>query len=97
MRTSSVDIIVTDMPFGKRYQTTVLIVTNADISQRFVSQSLFWIVIQAEKHLFCSFLCAVLWQNGLKEEELGSVPQLSERDGPCVQTRLRKGCTLDSG
>lgn len=39
----------------------------------------------------------IFLKNGLQEEELGPLPLLSERNGPCVQTRLRKGCSVDTG
>lgn len=39
----------------------------------------------------------VVWQDGLKEEELGPLPVLSERNGPRVQAGLREGSVVDAG
>jgi len=44
-----------------------------------------------------SNLSVFFLKNGLKEEELGPVPFLSERNGPCVHTRHREGCLVDTG
>lgn len=38
-----------------------------------------------------------LWQDGLKEEELGPLPVLSERNGPRVQAGLGEGGAVDAG
>lgn len=42
-------------------------------------------------------LSFLFFKNGLKEEELGPLPLLPARNGPCVQTRIRKGCLVDTG
>lgn len=39
----------------------------------------------------------VILQDGLKEEELGPLPVLSERNGPRVQARLGEGGVVDAG
>lgn len=42
-------------------------------------------------------LSFVFFKNGLKEEELGPLPLLPARNGPCVQTRIGKSCLVDTG
>lgn len=51
----------------------------------------------ASMHLHPKLFFFVVLQDGLKEEELGPLPVLPERNGPRVQARLGEGGVVDAG
>lgn len=98
IRTSSVDIIITDMPFGKRYPQNNPVQYKTWLPRQLVDVLLTKVDVLKDGGCICRMtICPAVFQNGLEEEELGPVPLLSERNGPCEQTWDGKGGLIDPG